>query len=282
MALGTAATIGLGLGAVGGMVAGSRKTPGTKLAPAYGEVGEQEKQLQQQAMQQYLQQLAQTQQFEQGISQLDPLRQQALQGYQDVLGGQAFQASPQELQQIDQLRQAQIGLGTQDINRLLGEATSQTSQMAGVRGLRGQALAQLQGQNNQAASQQIGNVVNSANMQAAQQAMENPFRRVAAQTPFMQQGLTYQDQLRQQAIQNRQLAANPAMLNYFQQGRATQQVTPSSGGGFLGGLAGAISGAGAGLGFGNALSGLGGLGGGASSIGGMNASNYSNRFGNVG
>jgi hypothetical protein len=173
-----------------------------------------------------------------------------LQGYQDVLGGQAFQASPEELQQIDQLRQAQIGLGTQDINRLLGQATSQTNQMAGVRGLRGQALAQLQGQNNQAAAQQIGNVVNSANMQAAQQAMENPFRRVAAQTPFMQQGLSYQDQLRQQAIQNRQLAANPAMLNYFQQGRSTQQMTPGQSGGFWGAVGGGLGGAAGGLGLG--------------------------------
>lgn len=265
MALGTAATIGLGVGALGGAISGAMKSKGPNIQSAYMPAGPEEQRLQQQALQQYMQQLQQTQQFEQGIGALDPLRQQAISGYGDILSGQAMQATPQELQQIEQLRQAQIGLGTQDINRLLGEATGQTNQMAGVRGLRGQALAELQGRNVDTAGREIGNVVNNAGVMAAQQVMDNPYRRIAAQQPALQQGLTYQDQLRQQAINNRQLAANPGMLNYFQQGRATQQVQPSQGGGFMGGLSGAISGAGAGIGFGSALSGLGSTG----STGGM-------------
>jgi hypothetical protein len=252
----------LAAGAIGGAIKGSQKTPGTQLTstPSYsGALSANEKQLQQQAIQQYLQQINQTNQLEQGIGALDPLRQQAISGYGDILSGQAMQATPQELQQIEQLRQAQIGLGTQDINRLLGQAQSQTNQLAGVRGLRGQALGELQGQNTQMAAQQIGNVVNQAGVQAAQQVMDNPFRRISAQQQALQQGLTYQDQLRQNAVQNRQLAANPAMLNYYQQGRAQQttETTPSSGGGFWNGLAGGLSGGAAGLGLGTSVANLG-------------------------
>lgn len=233
-------TIALGAGALGGIGGAIKGAKGTPAVNRLAAAGADETALLAKARQQYQQQLNQIRAQEQGISALDPLRQQALGGFQGVLGGQAFQASPEELAQIDQLRQAQIQLGTQDIQRLLGEAIGQTTASAGVRGLRGQALAQLQGQNVQSAAQQIGNVVNTAGVQAAQQAMENPYRRVAAQTPFLQQGLTYQDQLRQQAIQNRQLASNPALLGYYQGERqsAGQLNTPAQRGSIADALAG--------------------------------------------
>lgn len=265
MAIGTAAAIGIGTaaaGALGGAISGSKKTPGTVMQNAYGAVGDQERKMQQQAMQQYLRSIGLMNEQDQAISELSPLRQQSLQGIQGLLSGQAMQATPEELQQIEQLRQAQIQLGTQDINRLLGEATGQTAASAGVRGLRGQALAELQGRNVQAAGQQIGNVVNQAGVMAAQQVMDNPYRRIAAQSPFLQQGLTYQDQLRQNAAQNRTLASNPGLLQYFQQGRQQVGTTPSSGGGLGGAIGGFLSGGAAGAGLGSQLGGLtGGFGG---------------------
>lgn len=252
-----ALAIGAGVGALGGAIKGAK---GTAAVNRYVAPGAAENKLVNQAQGQYNKQLGLIDQQQAGLAALDPLRQQALQGYQGVLDGSAFQANQQDLSQIGQLRDAQIQLGTQDIQRLLGEATGMTNSQAGVRGLRGQALAQLQGQNTQQAAQQIGSVVNQANAQAAQMAIDNPYRRVAAQGQAMQTGLTYQDQLAQQAIQNRQLASNPALLSYYQGNRSQQGSlnTPKQGGGFLDGVVGGLSGAAAGAGAaGQALAGYG-------------------------
>lgn len=235
---------GLASGLVGGAVAGARgssQTERTTVAPATG----QERELQRRAIDQYLQQIAQINQQQAMAQGLDPLRQQGLESMQGILSGQAFSNNPQELQQINAIREAQIRLGTQDIERQLGERIAQTNAAAGVRGLRGQALGSMQQQNTRLAGEQIGNVVNSAGLQAAQMAAENPYRRLAIQAPMAQNALSYADQLRQQAIQNRQLAANPALLDYMQRERIGSATTTRStpGGGFLGGLTGAIGGA---------------------------------------
>lgn len=252
---------GAAMGGTGGAIAGARGSRQyTEVSTP--EAGPEERQLQQRAIEQYLQSIGLIGQQEQAATSLDPFRNQALQGLQNVMSGQAFQSTPEEMANIEALRQAQVNLGTQDIGRLLGQNLTRTAGSAGVRGLRGQALSTLQGKNMELAGREIGNVVNTAGLQAAQQQMENPYRRVAAQSPVMQMGLTYQDQLRQNAFQNRQLASNPALLGYFQQGRGmnarTTQVVP--GGGFWGAVQGNQMGSMAGLGAGmSAMGGMSGM-----------------------
>jgi len=251
-------SIALGVGAagaLGGAISGAqgRTQTSTSNIP---EAGPQERQLQQDAIAQYLQQRRLIDEQQAGLSQLDPFRTQALQGLQGIASGQAFQATPEELANINALRQAQIQLGTQDFSQQFQDLANRTNASAGIRGLRGQALGELQGQNLRTMGSQIGNIVNTAGVQAAQSAIENPYRRVAAQMPALQTGLTYQDELRQRAIQNRQLASNPALLGYFQQGRMANQSTTQRipGGGIAGAIGGGVAGFGGG--FNNAVQGL--------------------------
>jgi hypothetical protein len=98
-----------------------------------------------------------------------------------------------------------------------------------------------------------------------------PYQRLAAQAPFIQQGMTLADQMNLQAQQNRQLAQSPYLLGLLNQNRAaeaTQHQTgtsttqgntyqPGAQGSFLRGLSGAFSGGASGLGTGaNVASGL--------------------------
>jgi hypothetical protein len=244
-ATGTLLGIGAGLGALGGAVTGARGSGGMQQTTSFGAAGRDERKLQRQSMDQYLQSLQQLQQDQNYINQTDPLRQQALGIYQQGLDG-SLTASPQQLEAINQVRNAQIQLGTQGLEEQLGQRLRQTAGSAGVRGLRGQALAELQGQNLQMIGREVGNITNQAGLQAAQQAYLAPQQ----QMNYAQQGMTYADQLRQQAFNNRQLAANPALLGMYQRERmgASTVSSPSQGGGFWGGLGGALAGAGSGFG----------------------------------
>ena len=241
----------------------------------------QEQDLQGQSIQNYLRQQQLAQQQESGIEELNPLRQQALQQSQDVLSGQAFNLSPDEQARIMAQRQALIDQSATGINRNLQEQTQQLQAGAGIRNLRGQAAAELQGNALRASNQSLTDVTNQANSLAAQQALALPQQRISAQTPYAQQGLTLRDQLLQQAQANRSALQNPVMLQLLNQQRLASGVTrstttqPGQKGGFwngvLGGLGGAFSGLGAGvnlagglqeLGYLGGVGGLGGIGGG--------------------
>lgn len=243
------------LGGVGGLISGAKGTPTQRQITSRGPASPEERQLQQEAMQQYLAQIGLLGGVEQNVESLDPLRQAALAQQMGVLSGSAFTATPEELQNIENIRQAQIQAGSQDIQDFLNRGQSQVTQSAGLRGLRGQALGQLQGDVLRAGAQQYGNLVNTAGLQAAQSAMQTPYNRVGAQAGAAATGLSYQDQLRQQAIQNRQMASNPALLGYYSNLRDTVSTTPGSGGGFLSGITGAITGGLAGFGQGTGIQG---------------------------
>lgn len=254
---GLTASLIAGAGALGGAMAGSQKNQVTQTTQLPGAT-EEERDLQRRSLEQYLAQLEQANRQEQQMQQLDPLRQQALQGYQDILSGQALQASPLDLQNIENIRRAQVQLGTQDIQSQLGDLLGQTANSAGLRNLRGQAFAELQGQNMEQAARQVGNVVNTAGLQAAQATQAAPYQRLQAQSPFLQQGLSYQDQLRQQAFANRQALQSPALMDSLLRERlasaSTTQTQP--GGGFAGALSGALGGLGQGAKVGGQLGSL--------------------------
>lgn len=187
--------------------------------------------LEQNSLDQYQKQLALINQQEQQLSQYDPLTQGALKGTQDVLSGQAFNLTPQEQQQIQNLRQALIDQGQFDLNYQTDQGVAKATSGAAGRGLRGQALGQVRGQVVNEGQRLGAGIINNANTIAAQQAISTPLSRIQAQSPFLQQGLTLQQQLQQQAIQNRSQAQNPYLLQMMQQERLAHGRTVTTGNG---------------------------------------------------
>lgn len=274
---------GAGAGAIGGFLTGMEGTPDQlqyqDTTTTYDNrsklnldpLSKEQRQLQQQSLQSYLQQLALAQQYEQGLG--------GAQGYQDlarqqamgVLSGQGLQATPQEQALIEQQRAAQVGQAQADVQRFLDQNLSGLSNQAGARGLRGQALSELQGRALASSADQLGNASRQAAAQAAQAQLNAPYQRLAAQSPFLQQGVSFADQMRIQAQQNRQAAQNPYLLGLLQQERiatgeqrqsGTNRVqgvsrTPGQEGSFGQGLLGALGGASYGASAGaNILSGM--------------------------
>lgn len=258
MGIETAIGIGAGASALGGVISGvkgkgasktnSTSTQQTVFDPATG----REKQMQDQSYQQYLKQLQLADMQQQAAAETDPLRQAALQQQIQVLSGEAFSGpNEQELQQINQLRQAMIGQGQSDIQRFIDDNMRSTVSSAAGRGLRGQALGELQGRVLESGNEQYGNLVNQANLTAAQQAIAMPQQRLAAQSQAAGQGLNFAQQMQQQALANRQQTQNPYLLQQLMnerlQGGVTTQtgnsVTPGQGGGLMGGIIGGLGGA---------------------------------------
>lgn len=276
LTLGTALAVGGGLGALGGAVKGAKGTPDEKQISdtsntsatsssqqtTFNPATEQEKALQQGSMAAYQQQQQIQDQLLARVGQLDPYQQQAQAAAMGVLSGQAMGTTPQEQAQIMAVRQAQIDYGSADVNRLLDQRLQQAVSNAANQGLRGQAMGSLQGDVLRAGAEQMGNITRQANLTAAQQAMQLPYQRIAAQQPFISQGMTLADQLRQNMFINQQALQSPYMLDMLNKermagGRTSQSGTSrgtnsgvttvpgqagSFGGALMGGLGGAISG----------------------------------------
>lgn len=253
----TIAGVGAGAGALGGAIKGAKGTPEqiqnqtTNIAPA----GAQEQALQQQSLQNYTQANQLATGYEGAQANAQGFQDQARQAGQNILSGQAMNLTPQELQQIQDLRSAMINQGQVDINAQMKQGIGNAQSDAANRGLRGQAMGALQGQVMQAGTQAMGNLSGQANTQMAQAAMALPYQRIGAQQGLISQGMSLGDQMRQQAIQNRMALQNPALMASLQNeriaGASRQQSTPASGGGWLdaatgflgGGLSGAQAGA---------------------------------------
>jgi hypothetical protein len=94
----------------------------------------------------------------------------------------------------------------------------------------------------------MGNLVQQANLVAAQQAQQAPLQRIGIQGGLANQNANFMEQLRQQAIANRQALQNPVLMNNLQQERmaaaGVTQTNPASFGDVAGG---ALAGAGAGI-----------------------------------
>lgn len=223
------------LGLAGGAVAGARGTPDQVTTGTQNSTGSQqttfapesatEVMLKQQSFNNYLAGLNQQQNYENNIGSAQNIQNQAQAGVQGVISGQAFQLSPQEQQAIQAQRQAMVGQSTTDINKLLDQRLMEIGQQAGERGVRGQALSQLQGDSIRTAAEQYGNSVRQADLMSAQQSLAQPYQRVAAQSPFLQQGSNFANQMQLQAQQNRMAAQNPYLLGLTNDERMKSGVT---------------------------------------------------------
>lgn len=256
-------TLGLGaslVGGLGGAIAGATGTPDQRTSNSstskttFDPASAEERQLQQQSLQNYLQQMALGGQYEQGIGGKQGLQDQAMGAYGNVLSGQAFQMTPQEQAQLQALRGSMIDHANFDVNKMLDSRLSQLSNDAGARGLRGQAYSQLQGDALRGAADQMGNATRQANQVYAQQAINLPYQRLAAQNPYIQQGMSLADQMRLQAVQNRQTMQSPFLMQMLNNERMRSGTTTQVGnatqygqeGSLLGALAGFMGGAGSG------------------------------------
>lgn len=211
--------VGLALGgAVLGGIAGSQDDVSTQqknVAPASA----QEKELQDKSMQNYLQQQNLANQQEQNVGQAGQFQGQAQGAVSNVLNGNAFNISPQQQAQIDQARNANIQAGQGDIENFVNNSLSKVSGSAADRGVRGQALSELQGRAIGEGTRQYANLVGQANAQAAQQSIDNPYRQASLQGQLGQQNVGFQNNLINQAEQNRQQLQNPALMNALQNER---------------------------------------------------------------
>lgn len=213
--------------------------------------GANELAMQQEALKNYFAQSQLANQYQSSLDSADPYQAAARQSAMGILDGSAYQATPQEVAQIAAIRNASVQQGMQDINAGLDQRFQQINQSAGMRGLRGQALAQQQGDSIRAGTQAATSLQNQANLVAAQQMQQAPLSRIQSQQFAMGQGLSFADQLRQQAQSNLQQAANPALMQMMQNERLAaatrttsgQQVTPGQKGSFTDALLGGLGGA---------------------------------------
>jgi hypothetical protein len=263
MGIETALIGGAIAGGVGGAAKGAKGTPDqvTNNKTTIAGPGQAEQDLQAQSLHQYSQAQNLANQYESQLGSAQSLQDQARQAASRVLGGEAFNITPQEQAQIEAIRQATVQAGTGDIQDFLNRQMSGVVASGGGRGLRGQALGSLQGQVIDTGARQLGNLASQAQLTAAQQAFQAPYQRLGAQSPYIQGGMSFADQMRQQAQQNRNLLQSPWMLQAYQRERmaqpTTQGVIPGQPGGLgnaiIGGLGGAASGANIGINYGTGL-----------------------------
>lgn len=254
--MGAIAGIGAGLGAAGGLIGGLRGTPDQKQfntsvnQTTFDPKTKQEESLLTKSINQFNLGRKLETDFEKELANYDPIQQAAIKQQIGLLTGQAFNLTPQEQMQLGNLRQSMVAQGSADINKLLDERMKQTLSNAGTRGLRGQALAELQGRNIDTAAEEMGRLQNQANQIYAQQAMQLPFQRLQAQAGAANTGLTLQQQLQQQAINNRMQSQNPFALQMMMDERLrggkttsnSNSLQPGQKGGLLSGITGAIGG----------------------------------------
>lgn len=241
---------GVGLALAGGAVLGGIAGAGDKNSTTSRNISpptSQERDLQQKSLESYLQQLSLAQQGEAGIQGGQGVQSAARGSLEGILNGSSFGLTPQEYQQIQATRQAQIDLGQQDVNKYLDQALQGVNASAAERGVRGQALSQLQGSAIQAGADQMGRLIGQANLTAAQQAQQAPLSRLGIQGGLANSNANFMENLRQQAIANRQALQSPALMQALQNerlGSASETTnTPGSFGSVVGG---ALAGAGAG------------------------------------
>jgi hypothetical protein len=145
----------------------------------------------------------------------------------DIAGGGAFALSPEEQARIDQLRQSEIDVGSNEINRLLDQRLGELQANLAQRGVRGQAASQLQADVLGEGARSLESRILAANQNAAQQALALPGQRVGIQAGVGQNLANFQDQARQQAIANRQALQDPVLLQQLRDERLKtgKQVT---------------------------------------------------------
>jgi len=250
------ATIGLAVGATsaiaGGML-GSKGTP-TETATTQKNIvpaGALEQQLQNQSLDNYAQQQSIVNDLQNRLGLYDSIQQQAIGNTQDILSGQAFNLTPQEQTQLNDLRQSLIAESQAPVQQLIDTNLRKVASSAGQRNIRGQALTEQSGRVIQTGAEQLGAASRAANSQVANLAAGLPYQRVAAQQNSLNAGLNMRNALAQQAINNRSLTQNPALLQSLLRERLSggSSTTTQAGqdGNWLNGVLGAAAGFGGGV-----------------------------------
>lgn len=244
---------GIAAGGVAGAIKGAQGTPAqtTTTSTTLGPVSRDLQQMRDMSLKNYFAQNQLANDYQGGINNAQGMQDASRAFAQRMLDGSAYQATPEEQAQMQAIREASVNQGQTDIMKLLQQGMSGINQNAGMRGLRGQAVSELQGRNLQAQADSMTGLVNNANSVYAQQMLSQPMARVNSQANMAGMGMSLADQLRNQAQQNLQLAQNPVMLQLLQNERlatATQKgFTPGQKGSFgsalVGGLTGGLGGA---------------------------------------
>lgn len=249
MAVGTAAAIALGgmaAGGVAGAIKGAQGTPEQRVNSELGAMTPEQQQAIRDSLASFQAGQAGIGQQEQDILARMGLQNQSRDVLGQALGGSLFQMTPQEQAQLESIRNSQIATGQTEIGRLLEQGLGRTEASAAARGVRGQALSELQGQQTNIASQRLQDVINQANQGFASGAMNLPMQRAAQQIGIAGQGASFADQLRQQALQNRLQFQTPGALSTLSNERiaGASKVIPGQEGSFGDALIGLIGGIG--------------------------------------
>lgn len=244
MAMATGTALALGGGALLGGIAGgggSRQTTSTSVpAPNYIETS-----LQEDALQNYLKQQNLINQQEASIKGGQNVQQGARGTLEDIFNGTAYDLNPAQMQQIENVRNANIAAGMGNVNEFIQNQLQGVNASAAERGVRGQALSELQGRAIGEGARQVANLTAQANQIAAQQSMDNPYRQAQLSGGLASQNSNFMEQLRQNAINNRNVMQNPALMQYYQSDRmGSPSQTTSTPGSFGSVLGGALGGAG--------------------------------------
>lgn len=244
---GTAGLAGAAAGIASAVKGSKDQTQTTTTSTGPKSAAQQE--LEKQSMQNYQAQQGLAGAYERGIDSAQGLQDQARSGISGILSGESMNLSPQEQANIQAIRQAMVAQGSDDINSLLDRRLAASDNSAAARGVRGIAQQQLTGDALRTAAAEQGNLSQQANLYAAQQATALPYQRIAAQSPYLQQGMTLADQMRIQAQQNRQMLQSPYLLQLEQQSRMGTQATstPGQSGGWSDGVVAGLGGLSSGL-----------------------------------
>lgn len=146
-----------------------------------------------------------------------------------VLGGGAFALSRDEQNRINALRGANIDAGTMSVNKMLDDRLANLQADAARRGIRGQAVSQLQTGALAVGAESLDRNTLEANRIAAEQAISMPGQRVGIQAQTAGQFADFADAARQQAIQNRADLQDPVALQQLRDERLRGGVTSETG-----------------------------------------------------
>ena len=225
-------SVALGVGAAGGLAQGI----GNML---FGGKSQEQKALEQMSMEDFKRQRELATMLEQQIQGREGIQGQAQGTIGGLLSGEGFALTPEEQMRINQLSQARVQQGASQIDRMLDERLKNIQRQSAARGVRGQALSELQGQAVRGGAEALTDIVNQSNVLAAQQQMQLPQQRAALQANLGTNFSNFADALRQQALNNRTVTQNPALLSGLRQERLQSTPGPGVFDAISGGLSGA-------------------------------------------
>lgn len=150
--------------------------------------------------------------------------------YEDLMSGAAYEYTPTELNRARDFSNLQTQRTGNEVNRFLDERLAGISSDAAGRGLRGQAVTQLETGATTAAADLLQRRLLEQQMQEMNMLDQMSGRRIQGQAGAAGAMQNYGTGLQQQAISNRQIMQNPALLNMLREDRKMQgvQIAPNA------------------------------------------------------